>query len=205
MLNTQVHEAKLEASGGRHINYAAGPESGPPLLLIHGISGRWQDWHCIFDLLADSWHIFAVDLRGHGKSSWTPNGYHWRNYSLDQIDFIERVIKRPTFVIGHSLGGSTALGLAAERADLVRAAVYEDPPFFVHRRWEGNQFHDTFAAILELLETNPDAQNLASSLEEMNPGQDTEYYVARAEKLLAMESGCVQINAQRQIKGRMAN
>ncbi len=185
--STETREAQLDLDE-RHINFAEGPDNGPALLLIHGISGRWQDWDSIFDLLASNWHIYAVDLRGHGKSSWVAKGYHWRNYSLDQIALIEQVIGEPSFVIGHSLGGSTALGLCAERPDLVRAAVYEDPPLFVHRRWEGNQFRNSFTAILEVLERKPTVAELVEALKETQPeNRDDEYFENRAQKLLAMD------------------
>ncbi len=186
MGSDQIVESRLEI-GDRHINYVEGPNSGPPLLLIHGISGRWQDWDSVSDAFATDWHVFSVDLRGHGKSSWTSEGYHWRYYAYDQIEFIERVIGDPAFVIGHSLGASTALGLNAERPDLVRAAVYEDPPLFVHRRWEGNQFRNGFSATLEVLEANPDLQTLVDHVKETNPEYDDDRCQDCATKLLAMD------------------
>ncbi len=183
---TNFVESRLQL-GDRHINYAEGPDSGPPMLLIHGISGRWQDWDSVSKQFAAEWKVFAVDLRGHGKSSWVSNGYHWRNYAMDQVEFIERVVGEPAFVVGHSLGGATALGLNAERSDLVRAAVYEDPPLFVHRRWEGNQFRDSFTATLEVLDTNPDLQTLVDHVRSTNPEYDEARCLERAEKYLAMD------------------
>ncbi len=187
MPSTETREAQLDL-GEQQINFAEGPDNGPALLLIHGISGRWQDWDSVFNLLASDWHIYAVDLRGHGKSSWVEKGYHWRNYSLDQVELIEQVVGEPSFVIGHSLGGSTALGLCAERPDLVRAAVYEDPPLFVHRRWERNQFRNSFTAILKVLERKPTVAELVEALKETQPeDRDDEYFENRAQKLLVMD------------------
>ncbi len=186
MRNIKLQEHRLELDG-RHINYAAGPDNGPPLLLIHGISGRWQDWMNVADAFADDWHIYAVDLRGHGKSSWTSDGYHWKMYSLDQIEFIERVIAEPAYVIGHSLGGATALGLNALRPDLVRSAVYADPPLFLYRRWDGNQFRDAFAATLEVLDTKPDFQTVFDHVRATSLEYDDVRCQDRAEKLLAMD------------------
>lgn len=183
---TNFVESRLQL-GERHINYAEGPDNGPPMLLIHGISGRWQDWNSVSEQFAADWKIFAIDLRGHGKSSWVPNGYHWRHYAMDQVEFIEQIIGEPTFVVGHSLGGATALGLNAERSDLVRAAVYEDPPLFLQRRWDGNEFRTRFAATLEVLDTNPDLQTLIDHVRETTPELDEAYWVERAEKYLAMD------------------
>ena len=182
----KLTESRLE-SDGRHINYAEGPDAGPPLLLIHGISGRWQDWDSVSEAFAQDWKVYAVDLRGHGKSSWTPDGYHWRLYAQDQVEFIEHVIGEPAYVVGHSLGGATALGLNALRSDLVRAAVYEDPPLFVQRRWEGNHFRNAFTATLEVLDTKPDFQTLFDHVKETRPESDDAQCRDRAEKYMLMD------------------
>ena len=126
-------------------------------------------------------------LRGHGKSSWTSEGYHWRLYAEDQVEFIEKVIGEPAHVVGHSLGGATALGLNALRSDLVRAAVYEDPPLFVHRRWEFNHFRNAFTATLEVLDSKPDFQTLVDHVKETRPESDDEQCRDRAEKYMLMD------------------
>ncbi len=185
-LATSFHEKRLELRE-RHINYAEFPNSGPPLLLIHGISGRWQDWETVVDGFSANWHIFAVDLRGHGESSWVTGEYHWRYYASDQADFIEQVIGEPSFVVGHSLGGATALGLNAQRSDLVRAVVYEDPPLFLRQVWQDNSFRNEFAMLLEELETNPDHARMAGFLRELHPEYDEARRDERAEKLLKMD------------------
>ena len=182
----KMSESKLQL-GDRHINYAEGPNNGPPMLLIHGISGHWQDWDSVLPFFTSDWHVYTVDLRGHGKSSWVNNDYHWRNYALDQVEFIERVVGEPVFVVGHSLGGATAVGLNALRSDLVRAAVYEDPPLFVHQRWEGNQFRISFTATLEVLDTKPAFDTIFAHVRETNPDLDDDYCRKRAEKLIAMD------------------
>ena len=182
----EMHESKLQIDD-RRINYAVGPDNGPSILLIHGISGHWQDWLSVSPLFTPDWHVYAVDLRGHGKSSWVTNDYHWRNYAMDQVEFIERVVGEPVFVIGHSLGGATAVGLNALRSDLVRAAVYEDPPLFVHQRWEGNHFRNSFTATLEVLDTKPDFDTVLAHVKETNPDLDNPRWHDRAIKLMAMD------------------
>ena len=54
------------------INYAEGPASGPPLVLLHGIISRWQYFLPIIPNLSIRWHIYALDFRGHGKSGRVP-------------------------------------------------------------------------------------------------------------------------------------
>ncbi len=49
------------------INYAEVGLSGQPLVLLHGGSARWQSSLPIIPELSQRWHVFALDLRGHGK------------------------------------------------------------------------------------------------------------------------------------------
>ncbi len=190
-MNIQVQTAFTESRlqlGDRHINYAESAENGPPLLFIHGISGRWQDWFSVVDAFADEWHIYGVDLRGHGKSSWAADGYHWRLYAEDQAELIERVIGEPAFVVGHSLGGATALGLNALRSDLVRAAVYEDPPLFLQRRPpENNEFRIRFSETLEVLDSNRSYDAVFAHVRESYFDLDDARCHDRTEKLMAMD------------------
>ena len=54
-------------TGAVTLNYAEGPASGPPLVLLHGLSYRWQSWLAVMPTLALRWHLYAPDLRGFGR------------------------------------------------------------------------------------------------------------------------------------------
>jgi pimeloyl-ACP methyl ester carboxylesterase len=72
-----------------------------------------------------------VDLRGQGRSTWTPGRYCLDIFGGDLVRFIDRVIGRPVIVSGLSSGGIIAAWLSAFAAPgQVTAAVYEDAPLF---------------------------------------------------------------------------
>jgi len=96
------------------INYAEGPASGPPLVLLHGGSGRWQAFESIMPELAQDWRLYAPDLRGHGKSGRAAGRYRLQDYTDDMIAFFGQRVMEPAVVFGHSLGGMVALLLAAQ-------------------------------------------------------------------------------------------
>lgn len=114
---------------GIELNYAEGPDSGPPLVLLHGGSNRWQSWESILPPLAERWHVFAPDLRGHGGSSRTPGDYMIRTLTDDVVAFLDRVVPEPAALFGHSLGAEAAVWAAARRPSRVRAVVVGDGPF----------------------------------------------------------------------------
>ena len=113
------------------VNYVEGPDNGPPMVLVHGIGGRWAAWDPVIDQLAEKWHVYAVDLRGHGDSGRVPDGYGFVDYPTDVLDFLRDVVGQPAYLVGHSLGAVTSVGICAVAPDLVAAAALEDPPLYV--------------------------------------------------------------------------
>ena len=112
------------------LNYVAGPDNGPPLLLIPGQMESWQGYKCVLPELSKRFHIFVPDLRGHGKSTWTPGQYSYNICGDDLKAFIREVIRKPALVSGLSSGGVLSLWLAANAPEDVLAVISEDPPIF---------------------------------------------------------------------------
>ena len=118
--------------GEVRMNYAvAGDASLPALLLIPGQSESWWGYEKTMGLLAEHFHVHAVDLRGQGRSTWTPGRYTIDIFGNDLVRFIDLVIGRETLVSGMSSGGVLSAWLSAyAKPGQVRAAVWEDPPLF---------------------------------------------------------------------------
>ena len=129
-----VHETAehLVDLGEIEMNYAtAGVEGSPALLLIPGQTESWWGYEAAMPRLAEHFEVFAVDLRGQGRSSRTPGRYTLDNMGNDLVRFIDLVIGRPTVVSGLSSGGVLSAWLSAyAKPGLIVAACYEDPPLF---------------------------------------------------------------------------
>jgi len=72
----------FHTAAGR-MNYAEGGSGHRPVVLIHGATLRWQSMAEIITELAESTHIYACDLRGHGRSDWADSGYRVSDYVED--------------------------------------------------------------------------------------------------------------------------
>lgn len=116
--------------GGTRLNYAEGPANGPPLLLIHGQLTSWESYARVLPALSRDYHVFAVDVHGHGQSDRAPDKYTAVAIAEDMRSFIQQVIGQPAAVSGHSSGGLIAAVMAARFPEWVRGLVLEDPPFF---------------------------------------------------------------------------
>ena len=142
-----MQERRFEGRGPS-LNVAIGPESGAPLLLLHGVSRRWTDWSVLLPALTARWTVHALDFRGHGRSDRAaPDGYHVRDYAADVVDYLRQAVGRPSAVVGHSLGGIVAACVAADAPDLVLGVVLEDPPFdMMGRRIDETDYRTLFSA-----------------------------------------------------------
>ena len=104
-----------------------GPPDAPPILLLHGTNQSSHSWDLVSLALAHSYHVFALDQRGHGDSEWSRElDYSTAAMADDAAAFAnDRKLDRP-IVIGHSMGGRVALLAALRYPDLVRALVLVD-------------------------------------------------------------------------------
>jgi len=123
------HSADL---GEITMNYVvSGAETKPALLLIPGQTASWWSYEQAIGLLDKDFQVYAVDLRGQGRSTWTPRRYTLDNMGNDLARFIALVIKRPVVVSGNSSGGVLSCWLSAfAMPGQIRGACLEDPPLF---------------------------------------------------------------------------
>ncbi|MEN8235545.1 MAG: alpha/beta hydrolase [Actinomycetota bacterium] len=117
------------STGSITINYATSASGGPPLVLLHGFMGRWQDWLPIVSALGADWRIYAPDMRGHGRSSRAPDGaYRHIDLVEDLMAFLEGVVAEPAVLFGHSAGAPGASDVAGSHGGAVRAVIIGDFP-----------------------------------------------------------------------------
>lgn len=91
-----------------------GNTDAPPLLMVHGAQDHCRNWDWMAQELRKDWHVIAVDLRGHGDSAWSTDGYYSMDAFLcDLSQLIEQRNLAPLTVIAHSMGGLISLRYAA--------------------------------------------------------------------------------------------
>jgi pimeloyl-ACP methyl ester carboxylesterase len=147
------------------LNVAEGPSVGSPIVLLHGVTRRWQDFSLILPALSARWHVYAMDFRGHGRSSRVKSSYRVVDYVPDVVAFLRDRLTEPAFLLGHSLGAMVAAAVAAEVPDQVRAVVLEDPPFeMMGRRLGETMYRDLFVALHDLAGSTRPVEEVAQAL-----------------------------------------
>ena len=166
-------EQKYDA-GDVNLNYATGPSNGPSLLLIHGLGGMMHDFLNVYELLKNRWQVTLVDLRGHGKSTWTTAGYNFDSYHSDIVRLMRDIVGGPSVVWGHSLGAITAMSIAAYAPYLVSAAILEDPPMMIGGDPSHSPFLANFKATQDLMRSKASDDEVLATLRERAPDLENE-------------------------------
>lgn len=123
-------ESRKYSVEGTSIHFVVGPENGPALLLLPGQGVDWKTYARVMPDLSRDFHVFTVDIHGHGETGPTPGKYSAAAIGADLAAFIGAVIGGSAFVSGNSSGGLLSVWLAANASERVRGIVAEDPPLF---------------------------------------------------------------------------
>jgi pimeloyl-ACP methyl ester carboxylesterase len=160
---------KFFDTGSLVINYAEGAHNGPPLVLLHGATARWQELNPLIEKLEHHFHVFACDLRGHGKSG-RATSYRAVDMFPDTAIFIRDHINAPTLLIGHSGGAIASMGATIQIPGLIRRLILLDPPLYLREESiRSNYVYNIFLGMYTFMTRQRTAQEVFS---ELFPGID---------------------------------
>ncbi|MEQ8908346.1 MAG: alpha/beta fold hydrolase [Vicingaceae bacterium] len=98
---------------------------GEPLIILHGLFGSLDNWMTLAKKWAEKYEVWLVDQRNHGKSPHTDQ----HSYSLmaeDLLQFLKEHNIEKANVLGHSMGGKTAMEFAMQHPDKVDKLIVVD-------------------------------------------------------------------------------
>jgi pimeloyl-ACP methyl ester carboxylesterase len=124
--NYRYQDASVVVDGLRLHYTEWGKPTAPPVLLLHGLNVQCHTWDPIADKLAEEFHVYSLDLRGHGDSDWAPSGYRVRQFAHDVHGVIEALGVGPVHLVGHSQGVRVAIAVAGERPETIISLSLSD-------------------------------------------------------------------------------
>src|SRR3990170_1232221 len=98
----------------------------PATLLLHGIGNYGRYWDFFADAVAGRLRLVATDARGHGESGRPADGYTPDEFIADALAVLDALAIERALVVGHSMGGTHAIRLAAAHPDRVERLVVVD-------------------------------------------------------------------------------
>lgn len=159
-----VHSHYVEAGGYQIHYFEAQPSDGSPdrpLLLIHGLGSRGEDWAPLIPRLAAAgFHVYVPDLLGYGRSP-KPNVDYSISLQEDLIvQFLQALNLSKLDVGGWSMGGWVAAKLALDHPAMVdRLVLYDSAGIYFPATWEASLFTPTDPSglidLTRMLDPNP--------------------------------------------------
>jgi pimeloyl-ACP methyl ester carboxylesterase len=142
-------------SGGYRLHYfEAGVEDGTPLVLVHGLGARGEDWGAMIPrLAAKGFHVWVPDLLGYGRSPRPDVNYSIPLEEQVVVGFMQTMHVSRADVGGWSMGGWIAMKLALDHPEMVdRLAIYDSAGVYFPATWEADLFTpDDVAGVRKLV------------------------------------------------------
>lgn len=138
-------------ANGLRVHLAEAGADGPPILLLHGYPQHWYSWrHVITDLAADH-RVYALDLRGAGRSDAPRRGYDTATLTGDVLAVMDALGLRDVRLVGHEWGGWLGFHLALAAPELFSSfvAVNAPHPWLPHRKLLPQIWRFWYTALLE--------------------------------------------------------
>jgi pimeloyl-ACP methyl ester carboxylesterase len=126
MENAEMPQDRWFSDGDLRLHYLDwGNSEATPMLLVHGLCCSARYWDFFARSMSQKYHVIAVDLRGHGESSWSGN-YNPAEYTADLTKFADKLELHDIILIGHSLGGIVSILYTVEQPNRVARLVVVD-------------------------------------------------------------------------------
>jgi pimeloyl-ACP methyl ester carboxylesterase len=123
------HLSHYETINGLRLHYLAdGDPDAPPALLLHGggIDSAWISWRHLIPALAETHRVLALDFPGYGRSQPPDTAYTTDLLVQTVLAFLDRFNLDQVDLVGLSMGGATALGVALAAPHRIRRLVLVD-------------------------------------------------------------------------------
>jgi len=124
-----MHSLDLSGRDGLRLRAdESGDPAGPPVVLLHGGGQTRYAWGSTARVLGErGWHVYRVDLRGHGESDWPDDGDYGPEAFAGDVYEIARALPEPPVLVGASLGGiASMVAIGTHEEPLARGLVLVD-------------------------------------------------------------------------------
>ncbi|MCZ8215418.1 MAG: alpha/beta fold hydrolase [Cyclobacteriaceae bacterium] len=105
--------------------YPAAKPNAPVMIIMHGLFGSCDNWLTQAKLFAQDYHVFTIDQRNHGLSPHSDD-FDYTFMVKDLVEFIDDHQLHNPIIIGHSMGGKTAMNFAIAHPDKLDRLIVVD-------------------------------------------------------------------------------
>ncbi len=129
---------------------------GDPVIILHGLFGMLDNWQTIAKKLAENYMVYIVDQRNHGRSP-RMDDISYTLMAEDLAAFMESQWIHSAHIVGHSMGGKTAMQMAMDHEDMVETLIVIDISPTASQRGHDDVFKALHSVDIANLEKRSDA------------------------------------------------
>lgn len=139
-------------------------ESGQPLVILHGLFGNQGNWAWHAGELSGAFAVSAMDLRNHGRSDWDDE-HTYRRMAEDVLETMDAHGIEQTYLLGHSMGGKTAMQLALLAPERISRLVVVDIAPVTYPKTDYLPLKAMSAVPLDAISSRSEADKVMSGIE----------------------------------------
>ncbi|MDX1445239.1 alpha/beta fold hydrolase [Lishizhenia sp.] len=98
---------------------------GAPFIILHGLFGSSDNWQTHAKRLSEYFEVYLVDQRNHGHSDWS-DAFNYDLLAEDLKELIDDEGIEDAYILGHSMGGKTAMFFAQKYPELIEKLIVVD-------------------------------------------------------------------------------
>lgn len=139
---------------------------GEPLIILHGLLGSLDNWQTLGKQFAENYTVFIIDQRNHGKSPHAKE-FNYQVLADDLLEFMDDNHLYSANILGHSMGGKTAMNFAVENPDRVQKLIIADIAPVKYKEGHKAIFDALFSVDLEKISSRKEVEaQLALTIKE---------------------------------------
>ena len=125
----EPRQQEFAGSRARLTYFEWGAPGDQPVLLVHATGFHARCWDQVVAALPRGYHVYAVDMRGHGRSERVPP-YVWDSFAGDVGELVDHLGLKDAIGVGHSMGGHCLVQVCARRPGAFSRLLLVDPVIF---------------------------------------------------------------------------
>lgn len=135
---------------------------GEPVVILHGLFGMLDNWQTFAKKMAENYMVYIVDQRDHGKSPHT-NEFSYPILAEDLYEFMNDNWLHKARIIGHSMGGKTAMQFTSCHEDMVEQLVVVDIAPVKYKRGHDTIFDALFAVDISTMKSRKEVESILTN------------------------------------------
>lgn len=132
--------------------------SGDPIIILHGLFGSSDNWQTLGKKIAEKYSVYLIDQRNHGRSIHSDD-FNYELLAEDINEFMTAEGLQSAVVVGHSMGGKTAMRFSQKYPEKVDKLVVADMGIKQYEPHHQKILEALHALDLETLESRKDADD----------------------------------------------